>query len=124
MVLETIRLSQQGKEHLIRLKRLTGIEHWNILCRWAFCISLAESNKPTISKIPSDSNVEMSWKVFGGKYADIYSAILKQRCIKDGVEINEESLATYFRVHLHRGLSYLAANKKLRKIDHLVELAL
>ena len=124
MAIDTIRLSQQGKDHLIRLKRLTGIEHWNILCRWAFCISLAESSKPPLSKIPSDSNVEMSWKVFGGKYADIYSAVLKQRCINDGVEIDEDSLATYFRVHLHRGLSYLVANKKLRKIDHLVEMAL
>jgi hypothetical protein len=25
---------------LIRLKTRTGITQWNILCRWAFCLSL------------------------------------------------------------------------------------
>ena len=42
MSLKQIRLSSQAKEQLIRLKTRTGIQQWNILCRWAFCLSLAE----------------------------------------------------------------------------------
>lgn len=55
-----IRLSSQAKEQLIRLKTRTGISQWNILCRWAFCLSLAEPTPPTPVEIPADSNVEMT----------------------------------------------------------------
>ena len=48
---EHIRLSQQARESLVKLKRYTGIPHWNTLCRWAFCLSLAESSQPAPAKI-------------------------------------------------------------------------
>ena len=123
MAIEHIRLSQRGKEQLIKLKRGTGIENWNILCRWALCISLAERSVPPPAKIPADSNVEMSWKVFGGRYADLYLALLKERCVLDALGTDPETLAQQFRLHLHRGISYLAANKQLRKIQDLISLA-
>lgn len=122
MAIEHIRLSQQAKDQLIKLKRVTGIEHWNVLCRWALCLSLAEQSVPPQSKIPADSNVEMSWKVFGGRYADIYIALVKERCVRDGLGTDPDTVAQQFRLHLHRGISYLAGNKKLRKIDDLVAL--
>jgi DNA sulfur modification protein DndE len=121
--IEHIRLSQQAKEQLIKLKRVTGIEHWNTLCRWALCVSLAEGSIPPPAKIPADSNVEMSWKIFGGRYADLYLALIKERCLRDRLDTDPETLAQQFRLHLHRGISYLAANKKLRKIEDLIALA-
>lgn len=123
MAVEHIRLSQQAKDQLVKLKRVTGIEHWNVLCRWAFCLSLSEQSVPPAARIPADSNVEMSWKVFGGRYADLYLALLKERCVRDGLGTDAETLAQQFRLHLHRGIAYLAANKNLRKIDDLVSLA-
>lgn len=123
MSVEHIRLSQQAKDQLIRLKRVTGIEHWNVLCRWALCVSLAEQGIPPPAKIPADSNVEMSWKVFGGRHADLYLALLKERCIRDGLETDPDNLAQQFRLHLHRGISYLFGNKQIRKIDDLIALA-
>ena len=123
MAIEHIRLSQQAKDQLIKLKRVTGIEHWNILCRWALCVSLAEQSVPPASKIPADSNVEMSWKVFGGRYADLYLALMKERCARDGLGSDAEVVAQQFRLHLHRGISYLAGNRELRKIDDLISLA-
>ena len=124
MAVEHIRLSQQAKDQLIKLKRVTGIEHWNELCRWAFCVSLAELSVPPTAKIPADSNVEISWKVFGGRYADLYTALMKERCVRDGLGTDPDVLAQQFRLHLHRGIAYLAGNKDLRKIDDLVWLAL
>lgn len=123
MAIEHIRLSQRGKDQLIKLKRATGVENWNILCRWALCISLAERSVPPPAKIPADSNVEMSWKVFGGRYADLYLALLKERCVLDSLGTDPETLAQQFRLHLHRGISYLASNKQLRKIQDLISLA-
>ena len=123
MAIEHIRLSRQAKDQLIKLKRVTGIEHWNVLCRWAFCVSLAEQSVPPPAKIPADSNVEMSWRVFGGRHADLYFALLKERCLQDGLDLDPETLAQQFRLHLHRGVAYLFGNKQLRKIDDFITLA-
>ncbi len=123
MAIEHIRLSQQGKEQLIKLKRVTGIEHWNVLCRWALCVSFSETSVPPVTKVPADSNVEMSWKVFGGRYADVYLALLKERCVRDGFGTDADTLSQQLRLHMHRGISYLAANKALKKIDNLIALA-
>jgi DNA sulfur modification protein DndE len=123
MAIEHIRLSRQAKDHLIKLKRVTGIEHWNVLCRWALCVSLAEHSAPPAAKIPADSNVEMTWRVFGGAHADVYLALMKERCLQDGLELDPDTLAQQFRLHLHRGIAYLFGNKELRKIDDMIALA-
>ena len=120
MAIEHIRLSMQAREQLIRLKRHTGIEHWNVLCRWAFCRSLAEPAPPTPAKIPADSNVEMSWRIFGGRHSEVYSALLKARCLRDGLELDEEIIAQQFRLHLHRGIGYLANDRNLKSISAFI----
>jgi len=122
MAIEHIKLSQQAKDQLVKLKRHTGIEHWNVLCRWAFCMSLSEQSVPPAAKISADSNVEMSWKVFGGRYADLYLALLKERCVLDGLGTDSDTLAQQFRLHLHRGISYLAGNRSIRSISDLIAL--
>jgi DNA sulfur modification protein DndE len=123
MAIEHIRLSKQAREQLVRLKRHTGVEHWNVLCRWAFCRSLAEPVTPAPSKIPADSNVEMSWKVFGGRHSELYMALLKARCLRDGLSLDEDTLAQQFRLHLHRGIAYVANDRELRSISALSGLA-
>jgi len=120
MKIDNIRLSQQAKDQLLRLKRKTGIQNWNVLCRWGFCMSLADPTPPTVSKIPADSSVEMTWKVFGGQYQEIYSALVKQRCYQDGLGTSDKVLVTQFRLHLHRGISYLAADSDLKNISNLL----
>lgn len=107
MSLEHIRISEQAKDQLIALKRRTGIPQWNVLCRWAFCASLAEPQVPPAAKIVTDSNVEMSWRVFGGPHHEVYLALLKARCERDGLGTSDELLDTQFRLHLHRGIGYL-----------------
>lgn len=123
MSLEHIRISSQAKEQLVRLKRYTGIKHWNVLCRWAFCASLAEPGAPAAARIATDSSVEMTWRIFGGPYADILMAALKQRCHFDGLTPDDETLAEQFKLHLHRGIGYLAG-EQLRRVDQLVDKAM
>jgi DNA sulfur modification protein DndE len=120
MSLEHIKLSQQARDYLMRLKRDTGIKNWNVLCRWAFCTSLAESSIPPAAKIPADSTVEMTWKVFGGQHSDVYLALLKARCKRDGLGTSEEVLDAQFRLHLHRGIGYLFADKQIKDIRALL----
>ena len=124
MSIKQVRLSSQAKEQLIRLKVKTGIGQWNILCRWAFCVSLAEPTPPTPIVIQTDSNVEMAWPVFGGDYHELYLAVLKERCAQDGLEASDEVVRRQFQLHLHRGIGYLASPNKIRSIADLVGLSL
>jgi DNA sulfur modification protein DndE len=123
MSLKQIRLSSQARDQLIRLKTKTGIAQWNILCRWAFCLSLRQPTPPTPLEVPADSNVEMSWAVFGGEAQELYLALLKERCQQDGLGTADEVLARQFRLHLHRGISYLATPQAVRSIADLIRLA-
>ncbi|MFW6358070.1 MAG: DNA sulfur modification protein DndE [Chroococcales cyanobacterium] len=121
--IERIHLSQTAKDQLSKLKRYTKIDQWNILCRWAFCRSLAEPSIPSPVPIPADSNVEMAWRVFGGEMADMLLIALKQRCYNDGLPMDKETLSHQFRLHLHRGIGYLAGDLNLKGIENLVALA-
>lgn len=123
MSVRSIRFSQTARDQLARLKRHTGIDHMNVLARWALCTSLAETIPPPPTKIPVDSNLEMSWEVFGGRYADILLALVKQRCFEDGLDDDDELVAQQLRLHVHRGLSYLAGDRKLRSIADLINRA-
>ncbi|MEW6497566.1 MAG: DNA sulfur modification protein DndE [Cyanobacteriota bacterium] len=122
--IDRIRLSQSAKDQLTKLKRFTKIDQWNILCRWAFCRSLAEPSIPSPVPIPADSNVELTWRVFGGEMSDILVIALKQRCHNDGLPLDKETLATQFRLHLHRGIGYLAGDPNIKKIEDLIAIAL
>lgn len=125
MALKQIRLASQAKDQLVRLKSRTGISQWNILCRWAFCISLAEETPPSPVDIPADSNVEMTWHVFGGENHEVYFALLKERCIVDGIDTTDDAAVNrQFRLHLHRGLGYLATPNRIRSVADLVGTAL
>lgn len=120
--IERVRISATAKEQLIKLKRITKIEQWNILCRWAFCRSLAESTIPSPIPIKTDSNVEMVWNVFGGEIADVLLIALKQRCYQDGLGTEPDILKEQFTLHLHRGIAYLAGDASIQHIENLVAL--
>ena len=119
MAIETVRIDEQGREQLIRLKRHTGVETWNVLCRWAFCASLAEKTRPPMRLFKGEPAVEIAWRVFGGAHHELYLALLKQRLKQDGYELTDSNLQEQFRLHLHRGLGYLAANRAIRSIEGL-----
>lgn len=124
MTIEHIRLSQTARDQLVTLKRRTGIAHWNVLCRWAFCRSLAEPAIPPTVKLNLDSNVEMSWRVFTGDHGDLYWALLKFRCHTDGLELDDETLVNQFRLHLHRGIGYLVGDPRVTNVTGLASVAL
>lgn len=118
MSIETVRLSEKAKGQLITVKKNTKIDNWNVLCRWAFMLSLKEESIPPHEDIITNSNVEMTWKVFGGEFSDIYLATLRQRIKVDFGEIDEDKVNYHFKLHLHRGISYLLG--KTKSIDELI----
>ena len=117
MIVKHFKLSQPEKDRLIRIKAKTGIQNWNIICRWALCWSLAEPTPPGGIEPLSDSNVEMDWSTFAGEYSEIYEAIIRQRCINDGFGDDEKTLAKYFRLHLNRGINHYSAKDVLKIVQ-------
>lgn len=124
MPLEHVRVSQQARDQLITLKRRTGVQHWNVLCRWAFCRSLAEDAQPPAVRLVLDSNVEMSWRTFSGELGDVLWALLRVRCHADGLPLDEETLALQFRLHLHRGIGYLVGDPRVTDVGGFASLGL
>ncbi|OKJ73812.1 DNA sulfur modification protein DndE [Streptomyces sp. CB02460] len=120
MPLENIRLATASKDRLSRLKHTTGISQWNVLCRWALALSLADASTPLVREVVTDSNVEMSWKTFAGPHGDLYLALLKQRCVVDGLEPTDENVSNTLTIHLARGVGYLGAHKEMTAIEGLI----
>ena len=114
---DQIRLSIKAKEQLTRLKRYTGIEHWNVLCRWAFCASLADKTTPPHLGQDKAGAVELSWRVFGGDDSDACAALYYAWRQKNRAD-NEADDADLVKRHIQRGLGILES----RKIAHIENL--
>lgn len=124
MIIKQINLSSQSKDRLSRLKGKTSIQNWNVLCRWALCFSLSEDTIPADMELEPNSNVEISWHTFAGENHEIYDALIRARCIKDGLPTDEKTLEKYFKLHLNRGIAYLSGTNVIKSIDDLINLAL
>lgn len=118
-----VRLSEQTKDQLIRLKRVTGIKNWNILCRWALCLSLSEGEQLNDSPDSGESAIEMRWDVFGGEFQQIYYALLAYDCKEKGLELNDRNISRLARLHIQRGVNLLANKKKITGLEDLLRLA-
>lgn len=116
---QNIRVSLRGKEALQRLKNRTGIENWNVLCRWAVSASLAMDTPPPRWIAQEDSNIDIDWKTFGGDQADILSALIHLSAEKHG-EIAADALPAFFRAHLERGINSI---QNVRKLSDMTLLA-
>ena len=118
-----VRLSVDGREHLLRLKRLTGIQKWNALARFAVARSLAEPNPPSAAPLGEWSPLNMSFAVFTAGLEHTWLAVLRQRCREDGLPADDATVEQQLHLHLHRGAAYLSA-EGARGVEMLVAGAL
>lgn len=115
-MIETVRISSAAKDQLITLKRRTGLKHWNELGRWALCRSLAEATQPPDVPIPTEGGIEIEWRTFAGRLADVYLDLLRQRCVADGLPADAPTVQRQLLLHLHRGIGYLVGDQSLGKV--------
>jgi len=106
-MIETVKVSDKARQQLINIKKRTGIQNWNVICRWAFATSLAENSKVLDENIIATSPIEMTWKTFSGGHEKLYLALLLTKARRDNWPTDQEAIQTYFKLHLHRGISYL-----------------
>lgn len=114
---EVLRLPEQTKEQLTTLKRRTGIKHWNTLCRWALCRSLAAGGTPPTA-LPGEA-VEIAWRVFAGPAGDLWWALLLTDLAEDSREVAGETAHLALRAHVVRGVAYLVGDPAMAGPDAL-----
>lgn len=111
---EHVKVSAKGKEILLKVKRHTGLEHWNEICRVALCRSLANPTPPPILGKVVESSIDMDWRTFAGSLQTELAALTAFRAQKDGVDLSKrEALGEYLRAHLERGIAGLQNSKSL-----------
>lgn len=108
-MIDRIRLTAAAKIQLSTLKRKTGIEHYNALCRHALCVSLANTSMPPEEDFNFNGGVEIDWRTFTGGHEALYLNLILLRMQQDGSEVSAETVRKTCFCHLHRGLSYLAS---------------
>lgn len=118
--MERVKLTYAARNQLVTIKRRTGIEHYNAICRHALCISLANPSVPPNENFSFSGGLEIDWRTLTGGQENLYTNLLIVRLLSEGTGVSEESIRQAFLLHVHRGLSYLVAR---REEDLLAELA-
>lgn len=110
-MIDRIRLTAAAKIQLSTLKRKTGIEHYNSICRHALCVSLANPSMPPEEDFNFNGGVEIDWRTFTGGHEELYLNLVLLRIQVDGGPTDTESIKRACACHLHRGLSYFAGKE-------------
>ncbi|MBI3102179.1 MAG: DNA sulfur modification protein DndE [Burkholderiales bacterium] len=119
-MMERIKLNVAARNQLVTLKRRTGIEHNNAICRHALCLSLANPSIPPSENFSFNGGIEIDWRTLTGGQDALYHNLLAARLLSEGKRVNDESIRQTFLLHVHRGLSYLVSS---RDSDLLIEMA-
>ena len=115
--IDTLRTTSNIKNILVRLKSITGVQYWNVVCRWALCTSLKQSTLPRLIEEKLDG-VEIDYDVFVGKNKIIYTQLLLNNLKKHNVGLTKDNINKYLYAHVNRGVSILY-NYKMKTIKDL-----
>lgn len=119
MNLARLRFCEEADQRLRNLKARTGLSA-NLLCRMGFMLSLAEPAIPDPAHYPEDSQREIERGTLTGRYDDLFVALLRQRCLSDGLPIEGPGFEEQFRAHMNRGVLLLYQQvKSLPDLCHL-----
>ena len=126
MRVRSFQLNTEASDQLLRLRRSTGINKNNVLCRWAFCMSLRRNGPLALVDLTFETSGrgEINWETFAGEHSSVYLALLKLRLVEDGVELTSENLKIHLLQHINRGLGYLLGSKKIKTIRDLIDFAI
>ena len=110
-MLDRVRLSAAAKQQLSTLKRRTGLENYNVICRHALCASLANKSEVPPETMQFSGGLEIDWKTFAGNEEATYLNLLIVRAVADTGECSVGTVRNTLNSHLHRGLSYLVSRQ-------------
>ena len=120
LTIDNLKTSTNLKNFLTRIKTNTGIANWNVICRWALCLSLKQTSLPREVDEKLDG-VEIDYNILVGANKTIYTQLLINNLITHKVEINKRNLTKYLNAHVNRGANIIYTNK-LKDISGLFKL--
>ena len=116
--IEQLRTSSTVKNLLTRIKGITSIQNWNVLCRWGFCLSIKQSSPPRIVDEKLDG-IEIDYSTLVGKNEKIYTQLLINNLRHHNIEVNKANLINYLYAHVNRGINIIY-NYKMKSISDLL----
>ena len=120
LTIDILRTSSNVKSSLTRIKTITGISNWNIICRWALCLSLKQTSLPREVEEKLDG-VEIDYDTLVGKNKSIYTQLLINNLVVHNVSVDKKNLTKYLYAHVNRGVNIIYTNK-LKDISGLFKL--
>lgn len=120
LTIDILRTSLNVKSSLTRIKTITGISNWNIICRWALCLSLKQTSLPREVEEKLDG-VEIDFDTLVGKNKSIYTQLLINNLVTHNVAVDKKNLTKYLYAHVNRGVNIIYTNK-LKDISGLFKL--
>ena len=118
--IDLLRTSANVRNSLTRIKTITGIPNWNIICRWAFCLSLKQTSLPREVDEKLDG-IEIDYDTLVGKNKSIYTQLLINNLVTHNVTVDKKNLTKYLYAHVNRGVNIIYTNK-LKDISGLFKL--
>lgn len=120
MNLSRLRFCEEADQRLRHLKARTSLSA-NLLCRIGFSLSLAEPTIPDPAQYPEDSHREIERGTLTGRYDELFVAMLRQRCLGDGLPTEGAAFEAQFRAHMNRGV--LLMYQQVKSLPDLCKLA-
>ena len=117
MQLTKLKLTTEASNKLRALAGRTKMTP-NLLCRLGFSLSLAEPRVPDPEVYPEEER-EFNRYTLLGEHDAIYVALLRERCVQDGLV--DFLLEDYFRAHMNRGVDLLS--RRIKTLSDLAEVA-
>jgi len=111
-MIERVKLTAAAKQQLITLKRRTGVEHYNTICRHALVLSLSNPAPAPVENLQFANGLEIDWDVFTGGCSETYLNLVILRTLQDSDQLTAQQVRQTVSSHLHRGLSYLVSRKE------------
>jgi DNA sulfur modification protein DndE len=118
---DVIRLGPATKTRLSTLKRRTGVDNWNVLCRWAFCLSLSDNTPVGERHDDPGAGIEMTWKTFAGDFSPLYMALLAQNAESVSLQLDERIATSLVRQHISRGVTRLVSQKEITALPDFLK---
>jgi DNA sulfur modification protein DndE len=112
-----IRVGKDVTTKLSILKTRTGLTP-NLLCRIALCYSL-ENERVTNLIPPDESGQEFNKHTLFGEDVLLFVALVRQRCIKDGLDPNKNMLRI-LKLHLNSGI--IAIHSRIKEVSDFMNL--
>jgi DNA sulfur modification protein DndE len=118
---DSIRLSQADRDRLIRIKRFTGIESWNVLCRWALLLGL-KARKGEVDELEEGRDaLEIKWDTFAGPQSRILIQLI-QWCYHHRRGAKNVSLSQFVHGRLAHGILIISKPGTVQNVTSLATL--